>query len=96
MKKTPADFATSPAYKAVNAIVAVTALTGIIGSMTPKAAANDQDQPTYNAETQKNQIGAMTNLFTNTNGNVQTSSKTYSGQYAPSADDNNSYTDSDN
>jgi hypothetical protein len=53
MKKTPADFASTPAAKALNAIVAVSALTGIIGAMTPKAQAADETQPAYNPSSQK-------------------------------------------
>lgn len=96
MKKTPADFATTPAYNALQTLVAVAALSGLASNMTATAQAADQDGFNYNAETQKGQLGSMTNLFTNTSGNQQTSSKTFDGQIFPSTDDNNSFTDSDN
>jgi hypothetical protein len=96
MKKTPAEFAATPAYNALQALVAVAALSGLASNMTAKAQATEQEGFKYNAETQKGQLGALTNLYTNTNGNQQTSSKTFQGQIFPSNDDNNSFTDSDN
>lgn len=96
MKKTPADFIATPAYNALQAVVAVTALAGVASNMIPKANASTKEEFTYNTATQKAQLGSMTNLFTSTSGNIQTSSRTYSGQYAPSTDDSNYYTDNDN
>lgn len=92
-KKTPADFATTPAYNALQALVAATALTGLASHMIPKAQAATDHQFNYNAETQKAQLGSMTNLFTNTSGNVQTSSRGFGGYIGN--DDNNGYTDTD-
>lgn len=92
-KKTPADFATTPAYNALQALVAATALTGLASNMIPKATAATDHQFNYNAETQKAQLGSMTNLYTNTSGNVQTSSRGLGGYIGN--DDNNGYTDSD-
>jgi hypothetical protein len=92
-KKTPVDFATTPAYNALQALVAATALTGLASNMIPKATAATDHQFNYNAETQKAQLGSMTNLYTNTSGNVQTSSRGIGGYIGN--DDNNGYTDSD-
>ena len=44
-------------------------------------------------QNQKAQLGSMTNLYTNTSGNVQTSSRGLGGFIGN--DDNNGYTDSD-
>jgi hypothetical protein len=96
MKKTPADFAAIPAYNALQAIVAVAALSGIASNMTAKAQATEHEGFSYNTETQKGQLGSLTNLYTNTSGYQQTSSKTFEGQLDLSNDDNNSFTDSDN
>ena len=52
-KKTPADFASAPAHKAVNALVAITALAGMAANMVPDAHAADNSQATYNPATQK-------------------------------------------
>lgn len=52
-KKTPADFASTPAHKAVNALVAITALAGMAANMAPAAHAADDSQATYNPATQK-------------------------------------------
>lgn len=93
MKKTPADFAATPAYNALQAVVALTALTGMASNMIPKAQAADSTQPSYNAESQKSQLGSLTNVYTSTNGNIQTSSRGSFGII--SSDDNNGYTDSD-
>ncbi|NBX88597.1 MAG: hypothetical protein EBQ86_00670 [Betaproteobacteria bacterium] len=93
-KKTPADFASTPAYNALQALVAATALTGLASNMIPKVSAATDNHFNYNAETQKAQLGSMTNLFTNTNGNVQTSSRGFGGYIGN--DDNNGYTDTDN
>lgn len=95
-KKTPSDFATNSALSALNAIVALTALTGIASSMTPKVNAKENNDLTYNAETQMAQQGSVTNLWTNTSGTSQTSSYTYHGQYSPQVDDSNRYSDEDN
>ena len=92
-KKTPVDFATTPATNALQALVAATALTGLASNMIPKATAATDHQFNYNAETQKAQLGSMTNLYTNTSGNVQTSSRGLGGYIGN--DDNNGYTDSD-
>lgn len=93
MKKTPADFAAAPAHNALQVVVALTALAGIASNMIPKAQAADASQATYSAETQKSQLGSLTNVYTSTNGNIQTSSRGYGGFI--SSDDNNGYTDSD-
>jgi hypothetical protein len=92
-KKTPADFAANPSHNALQALVALTALAGIASNMVPKAQAADSHQFSYNAETQKAQLGSLTNLYTNTSGNVQTSSRGSFGIIGN--DDNNGYTDSD-
>ena len=52
-KKTPADFASTPALKAVNALVAITALAGMATNMAPAAHAADDSKATYNPATQK-------------------------------------------
>jgi hypothetical protein len=93
MKKTPSDFATTPAHNALQVVVALTALAGMSSSLIPKAQAADADQATYNAETQKSLLGSMTNRYTSTNGNIQTSSRGFGGYVGN--DDNNGYTDSD-
>jgi len=93
MKKTPADFAATPAHNALQVVVALTALAGMAGNMIPKAQAADSSQATYSAETQKSLTGSPSNVYTSTNGNVQTSSRGYGGYI--SSDDNNGYTDSD-
>lgn len=88
MKKTPADFASTPAVRALNAIVAVSALTGIIGAMTPKAQAADETQPAYNPASQKsvgvNGLDMITYTTTQTgsfNQFSQEDSKTTSDQF---------------
>ena len=53
MKKTPADFASSPTINALQALAAVTALSGIASSITSTAQATEGNQATYNAATQK-------------------------------------------
>jgi hypothetical protein len=93
MKKTPSDFATTPAHNALQVVVALTALAGMSSNLIPKAQAADADQATYNAETQKSLLGSMTNRYTSTNGNIQTSSRGFGGYVGN--DDNNGYTDSD-
>jgi len=93
MKKTPADFAATPAHNALQVVVALTALAGMAGNMIPKAQAADSSQATYSAETQKTQLGSLTNVYTSTNGSIQTSSRGSFNIY--STDDNNGYTDSD-
>ena len=93
MKKTPSDFATTPAHNALQVVVALTALAGMSSNLIPKAQAADADQATYNVETQKSLLGSMTNRYTSTNGNIQTSSRGFGGYVGN--DDNNGYTDSD-
>jgi putative salt-induced outer membrane protein YdiY len=93
MKKTPADFAATPAHNALQVVVALTALAGMTTNLVPKAQAADSDQATYNAETQKSLLGSMTNRYTNTSGNTQTSSRGIGGFI--SNDDNNGFSDSD-
>ena len=93
MKKTPSDFATTPAHNALQVVVALTALAGMSSNLIPKAQAADADQAPYNVETQKSLLGSSTNRYTSTNGNIQTSSRGFGGYVGN--DDNNGYTDSD-
>ena len=51
MKKTPADFATTPTY--LQAIVAVASLTGFASNIATPAHATEGGQATYNPSTQK-------------------------------------------
>jgi hypothetical protein len=94
-KKTPSDFATTSGLTILNTIVAVTALTGLTSNIIPKASAQQNDETVYNVETQKSQNGSITNLWTNTNGRVNTSCYSFPGQVSPSTDDSDTYSDSD-
>ena len=51
MKKTPADFATTPAY--LQALVAAATLTGIASNIATPVNASEGGQATYNPATQK-------------------------------------------
>lgn len=53
MKKTPADFATAPTVNALQALVAVAALSGVASSITSTAQATEGSQATYNPSSQK-------------------------------------------
>lgn len=53
MKKTPADFAASPTVNALQALVAVAALSGIASNITTTAHATEGALATYNPATQK-------------------------------------------
>lgn len=46
MKKTPKDLATAPAFVAINTIVAASAITGIVSSMTSVAKASESSYDT--------------------------------------------------
>ena len=53
MKKTPSAFAAAPAANALQALVAVAALSGIASNITSTAHASEGAQATYNPATQK-------------------------------------------
>lgn len=92
MKKTPADFASTPAFQALNSIVAASALAGIVSSMVPEVQADDQTQPAYDTVAQKAVAPDFRNGYTY--GTIQTSSRQGSGSYTYiTNDDNNSYSD---
>ena len=73
MKKTPADFATTPAY--LQAIVAAATLTGIASSIVTPAHATEGGQATYNPATQKSvgvnglDLATVTTVSTSSYGN---------------------------
>lgn len=92
MKKTPADFATTPTYTAVHALIASAAIAGIANSMVIPAKAVTSDAATYDTAAQKLDHNDIRNGYTS--GNIQTSSRG-SGFLKDSIlnDDNNSYTD---
>lgn len=92
MKKTPADFATTPTHGAVHALIATAAIAGIANSMVIPAKAVTSDAATYDTAAQKLDHNDIRNGFTS--GNIQTSSRG-SGIFKDSIlnDDNNSYTD---
>lgn len=91
-KKTPADFASTPAHKAVHAIVATVAIVGIANSMVIPSKAVSQDSASYDTAAQKLNQNDIQNGYTY--GNIQTSSRQGYGSYTYIGnDDNNSYTD---
>lgn len=74
MKKTPKDLVSTPAQIAVNALVAVSAVTAIIGGLTTKVVAAENGAPSYSAALQKT-INTPTNSFgRNTYNTTQTGS----------------------
>ena len=92
MKKTPADFATAPTYTAVHALIASAAIAGIANSMVIPANAATSDTATYDTAAQKLDHNDIRNGFTS--GNIQTSSRSGTGNFSfIGNDDNNSYTD---
>lgn len=92
MKKTPADFATTPTHSAVHALIATAAIAGIANSMVIPAKAVTLDAATYDTAAQKLDHNDIRNGYTS--GNIQTSSRQGSGNFTYiSNDDNNSYTD---
>ena len=73
MKKTPADFATSPTY--LQAIVAVASLTGFASNIATPVHATEGGQATYNPATQKSlgvnglDLATVTTVATSSYGN---------------------------
>ena len=87
MKKTPSAFATTPAANALQALVAVAALSGIASNITSTAHATEGAQATYNPATQKsigvNGLDMITYTTVATGGNFgqPADSKTTSDQF---------------
>lgn len=94
MKKTPADFAQHPVLQTLNAVTAIVAIAGAIGSAPATANAQDDSPYKFDTKSQSSNIQDIEGRWTNTSGRISTSSR--GGFGIITTDDSDSYTDNDN